>query len=307
MTSGTRQRVRGVIAAIPTPVGETGPDHQRLIALAKHLLETGCDGLNLLGTTGEATSFSVDERKAVMAAVAQAGLPLHRIMVGTGAAALADTVTLSRHAADLGFAGILLIPPFYYKRVEDVGLTTYVRRIADATAETAIPIYLYNYPALSGIVYSVQLVRGLVKQFGHRISGLKDSSGDMLYADEIASISETLDVFPSSEAHLLTARSGRFAGCISATVNITSQDCAKAFHMGDEEALSRATAARNIFYDLPLISAVKLLLSVIHRDRQLAYVVPPLTELSSQEAQTLLARFHELPRWKFGIFGQALT
>src|SRR2546430_1461016 len=67
-------RLHGVIAAIPTPVGSVGPDHARLISLARHLLSSGCDGLNVLGTTGEATSFSVEERMAVMSAVAQAKL-----------------------------------------------------------------------------------------------------------------------------------------------------------------------------------------------------------------------------------------
>src|SRR5882672_9321152 len=98
-------RLSGVIAAVATAVDEAGaPDAARSTKLARFLLDTGCDGLNVLGTTGEATSFSLEQRKAVMLTYKQAGLPMDRLMVGTGAAAAADAVALTRHAADLGFA-----------------------------------------------------------------------------------------------------------------------------------------------------------------------------------------------------------
>jgi 4-hydroxy-tetrahydrodipicolinate synthase len=104
----------GVIAAVATPVEPNGePDCARATKLARFLLDNGCNGLNVLGTTGEATSFSLAQRQRVMTAYRDAGLPLNRLMVGTGAAAVADAVALTRHAADLGFAGALVLPPFY--------------------------------------------------------------------------------------------------------------------------------------------------------------------------------------------------
>ena len=119
--------LHGVIAAIATAVDAKGePDCARSTALARFLLENGCDGLNVLGTTGEATSFSLDQRKRVMSAYAQSALPLDRMMVGTGAAASADAIALTKHAAELGFAGALVLPPFYYKGVHDDGLVAYI-------------------------------------------------------------------------------------------------------------------------------------------------------------------------------------
>ena len=109
----------------------------------------------MLGTTGEATSFSLDERKRVMNAYKDAGLPLDRLMVGTGAAAVADAVALTRHAAELGFAGALVLPPFYYKGVPDDGLVAYIDTIVKATAAKPIPIYLYHYPQQSGLHWHV--------------------------------------------------------------------------------------------------------------------------------------------------------
>ena len=189
----------GVIAAIATPIDADGaPDTARATRLARFLLDNGCDGLNVLGTTGEATSFSLDERRRVMSAYRDAGLPLGRLMVGAGAAAVADAVALTRHAAELGFAGALLLPPFYYKGVPDDGLVAYVETIVRATAEKPIPIYLYHFPQQSGLPWHVKLVRRLLGQFGDRIVGLKDSSGDMGYAREVAAIAKSFAVFPST-------------------------------------------------------------------------------------------------------------
>src|SRR5947207_2437015 len=138
----TSSKLQGVIAAIATAVDDKGaPDCARSTALARYLLANGCDGLNVLGTTGEATSFSLDQRMSVMSAYRDAGLPLDRLMVGTGAAALADAITLTQHAAGLGFGGALLLPPFYYKGVPDDGLVAYIEAIVSATAQRPIPLY----------------------------------------------------------------------------------------------------------------------------------------------------------------------
>ena len=140
-------------------------------------------------------------------------------MVGTGAAATADAVALTRHAAELGFAGALVLPPFYYKGVPDDGLAAYIDAIVKATADKPIPIYLYHFPAQSGLPWHVKLIARLLERITGRIVGLKDSSGDMAYAREAAGISKGFDVFPSTEACLIEARRGIFAGCISATAN----------------------------------------------------------------------------------------
>ena len=200
----------GVIAAIATPIGEDGaPDLKRAVKLARFLLDNGCDGLNVLGTTGEATSFARDEREAVMTAYQAEGLPLDRLMVGTGAAALSDAVALTRHAADLGFAGALVLPPFYYKGVPDDGLIAYIDTLVKATAQRPIPIYLYHFPAQSGLPWHIALVKRLLESYPNRIVGLKDSSGDMAYARAAAAVAPDFAVFPSTEAALIEARARR--------------------------------------------------------------------------------------------------
>jgi 4-hydroxy-tetrahydrodipicolinate synthase len=285
-------KLKGVIAAVATAVDPGGePDCARSTALARHLLDNGCDGLNVLGTTGEATSFSLDQRKRVMSAYRDAGLPLDRLMVGTGAAATADAVALTRHAAELGFAGALVLPPFYYKGVPDDGLVDYVDTIMQATAQKPIPIYLYHFPAQSGLHWTVPLIKRLLGRFGGRIVGLKDSSGDMAYARAAVAIAAGFKVFPSNEVALIEARNGAFAGCISATSNLNADLCARAFHSGDAAALEAAVTIRKLFDGKQLVPGVKALLAHIHRDPAWARVEPPLTPFAATDTAAVVAGY----------------
>ena len=284
--------LRGVIAAIATPVDASGePDIARATKLARFLLDNGCDGLNVLGTTGEATSFSRYERKMVMDAYKANGLPLERLMVGTGAAAVADAVALTRHAAELGFAGALVLPPFYYKGVPDDGLVAYIDALVKATADKPIPLYLYHYPAMSGLPWHVPLIKRLLESYPSRIVGLKDSSGDMAYARAAAAVAPDFAVFPSTEAVLLEARGGAFAGCISATANLNPDLCARAWRAGDAEALDAAVAIRKLFEGKPLVSGVKALLAHIHGDPVLARMKPPLAPLTAADRTAVTAGY----------------
>ena len=287
-----QKKLSGVIAAISTPIRDDGaPDLERATKLARFLLDNGCDGLNVLGTTGEATSFSLDERKSVMSAYKNAGLPMDRLMVGTGAAATSDAIALTRHAAELGFAGALVLPPFYYKGVPDDGLVAYIDAIVQATASKPVPLYLYHFPAQSGLPWHIDLIRRLLKNFSGKIVGLKDSSGDMAYARAAAAIDPNFAVFPSTEAALLEARSGAFAGCISATANLNADLCARAWHAGDAAALEAAVTIRKLFDGKPLVSGVKSLLAHIHGDAALARVKPPLAPFTAADRAAVNAGY----------------
>ena len=284
--------LRGVIAAVATAIAPSGePDCARATRLARFLLDHGCDGLNVLGTTGEATSFSCEQRQRVMTEYATAGLPVDRMMVGTGAAAVADAVALTRHAATLGFAGALILPPFYYKGAPDDGLVAYVEAIVAATEATPIPIYLYHFPGMSGLAWHVALIERLIARFGGRIVGLKDSSGDLAFARAAAAVAPGFKVFPSNEATLLEARDGAFAGCISATANLNADLCARAWRDGDAGALVAAVAIRRLFDGKPLVSGVKALLAHIHGDADWARVLPPLAAFSAADRAAAVAGY----------------
>lgn len=285
----TQQRLAGVIAAIPTPFDETGaPDPAAFVRLGADLLANGCDALNVLGTTGEATSLSVDERETIMRAAAS-GLPLERMMVGTGAASVSDAARLTRLAAELQFSGALILPPFYYKGVSEEGLLTYLAAIVAASAESALPLYLYHFPALSGVPWPREIVAAAMKRFPGRIVGLKDSSGDLDYARSIASLDASLAVFPSNEVVLSEARKGVFAGCISGSANVNADLCAKAW-AGDEDAQAKAVAIRKLFDGMNLVAGVKALLAAERHEPGLAATRPPLVAYDDATGRGLAMR-----------------
>ena len=290
------ERVKGVIAAIATAVDERHePDLARSLDLAQYLLANGCDGLNVLGTTGEGTSFSSLQRQRSMSGYKSAGLPLERCIVGTGAASLGEAIALTQHAAGLGFGGALLLPPFYYKGVANEGLAEYVSAVVAATTDQPIPIYLYHYPAMSALPWPIELIAELRRAHGARVAGLKDSSGDMAYARAAAEIDPDFDVFPSNEATLLEAREGRFAGCISATANLNADLCGRAWHAGDRAALDSAVTIRKLFEGKPLVAGVKALLAHIHGDPAWKRMMPPLTSFTAGE-QAAVAAGHDAAR-----------
>ena len=278
---------RGVVAAIATPITpERAPDVSRFLALARHLLAHGCDGLNVLGTTGEATSFSREQRATVMRAAA-VELDRSRLMVGTGAASLDDAAALTKLAGELGFGAALVLPPFYYKGVSEDGVFDYIAALVAASASAPSPIHLYNYPALSGVPYTPELVARLLAAFPTRVAGLKDSSGDLAYERLLAERHPGFAVFPANEATLIEGRGGRFAGCVSATANLNADLCARAWRNGDAAALETAMRIRRLFDGKPLVAGVKAGLAILRGDPALALPMPPLTAWSPAETAAL--------------------
>lgn len=285
-------RIRGVIAAVATPVDDRlEPDVRALVEHARWLLAHGCDGLNVLGTTGGFASFSVAQRVRVMEAFAASGLDLGAMMAGTGASAFADTVALTEAAVALGFGGALVIPPFYYKNVTEDGVFAYVANLIERTGSDGLRLYLYNFPALSGVPYTVPLVGRLLGAYPGIVAGLKDSSNDAAYAAALHEAFPQLDVFPSSEAVLAAARRSGYAGCISATVNLTAPLAGRVWNGADDSrtgALQRELGAiRAAIGSVPLIPAVHHLVGELRRENVWSRLNPPLHPLTAGERAAL--------------------
>ncbi|MBV8150470.1 MAG: dihydrodipicolinate synthase family protein [Candidatus Eremiobacteraeota bacterium] len=298
-----KRRPHGICAAILTPLdADDRPDAARFVARARTLLAEGCDALNVLGTTGEANSIALAERRRFIEAVAASGLPLERMMVGTGTPALHDTIELTRAVASAGFGGALILPPFYYKPLNDDDLLAYFGRVIEAVER--IPIYLYNFPQMSGIAYPVSFVGRLVAAHPGRVAGIKDSSGDLAYCRRLKDEVPGLDIFPSSEAYLLEARRQGYAGCISATVNVTSAASRRVWSgPEDEDAQTALTAMRVAIASVPLIPAVRFLTATVTGDPAWERMLPPLRPLDAEQRTRLLER---LEKTEFDVYPSSM-
>lgn len=290
----SHSQLRGVIAATATPVHDDfTPDCPRLVRHLGRLLDGGCDAVNLLGTTGEANSFSLRDRLEIMRAVKEAGLPLDRFMVGTGVCSLQETVTLTHAADDLGFAGALVLPPFFYPGIEPAALVAYVDALVERLAPQRISLYLYHIPQNTKVAWPVDVVSELARKHEAVLRGIKDSAGDLAYSRAVVVAAPGLDVFPSSEAALFEARKDGFAGCISATTNLTAADSQVAWrHQGEptgRDAVARASAQRGILGREALVSSVKAGLAVLYGEAQWARTCLPLLPRTAQQTQALAA------------------
>ena len=285
-------RLRGVVAAVATPLGpDFTVDFSKLTMHCRALLDDGCDGINLLGTTGEATAFSVEQRLAVMRGIVDAGLPMDRFMVGTGVCALDDTVRLTRAACELGFFGALVLPPFYYPDISAAGLVAYIDEIVARVGDERLALYLYHIPQNTGVPWPVEVVAELKAKHPRALVGLKDSAGDLAYARGVARAVVDFDVFPSSEAALGHATADGFAGCISATTNLTARHAQAAWAGQGTDAgraaVKKAGDLRAIVAGHPLIAAVKAALARRYDDDSWACVALPLVPLAADARSRL--------------------
>ena len=221
-TSPPTQRIRGVLAPVVTPFkADLAPDPERFIKQCLWLLSQNC-GLAPFGTTSEANSMSAKERLTLLDALIAAGTDPSRMMPGTGCCSITETVELTAHALKHGCAGVLMLPPFYYKDISEEGLYRYFSEVVQRVADAHLRIYLYHIPPVAIVGITPKLVERLLKAYPGAIAGMKDSSGDWnntkTFLDAFAGTA--FDVFVGSEAFLLANVRNGGAGTISATANV---------------------------------------------------------------------------------------
>jgi 4-hydroxy-tetrahydrodipicolinate synthase len=289
--------LNGVFAAVLTPLdADKAPDHAAMAAHCRWLLDHGCNGLGVLGTTGEANSFTVAERIAILEALARLGIPPHVLMPGTGCCALADTVALCRAAMDLGAPGVLVLPPFYYKNVSDDGLFAAFADIVEQVGDDRLRIYLYHFPQMSGVAIGPPLIERLLKAYPGAFAGMKDSSGDLSNMIQNARAFPGFAVFSGSDEFLLPVLRAGGAGCITAVGNIAAFLAAEvlaAFQRGDEKAAEaaqeRLSRVRRIVAAYPLTAALKEIIARHTGNDGWRRIRPPLSLLSPADAAALLS------------------
>jgi 4-hydroxy-tetrahydrodipicolinate synthase len=285
----------GVFAAVATPLDDhLAPDVGRLLGHGRRLLAHGCDGLAVLGTTGEANGFSVDERLRLLEALGASGIPGEKLLPGTGCCAVPDTIRLTKAALAIGAAGVLVLPPFYYKSVSDDGLFAAYAQVIEGVGDSRLRLYLYHFPQMAGVGLSEALIGRLLERYPGTVVGLKDSSGDLANMTRLAQAFPQLAVFSGSDELLLDLLAAGGAGCITAVCNIASPLAARVFQAhrrGDAEAAHapqvRLTAVRRAIQAYPQIAALKAALARITGDEGWLRLRPPLVALNRDEGDRL--------------------
>ena len=234
------QRIRGVLAPVVTPFkADLAPDSQRFIAHCKWLLSQNC-GLAVFGTNSEANSLSMEERAMLLDELVAAGVDPSRMMPGTGCCSIMETVKLTKQAVGNGCAGVLMLPPFYYKDVSEEGLYRYFSEVVQRVGDARLRIYLYHIPPVAVVGITPKLVERLLAAYPNAIAGMKDSSGDWnntkTFLDAFAG--RSFDVFVGSESFLLANMRNGGVGTISATANVNPAAIHKLYNSGSEPGLA---------------------------------------------------------------------
>ena len=287
---------RGVFSAALTPMdADLAPDHAAFVAHAERLLDQGCDGIAMLGTTGEANSFTVAERQALLEATVAGGIAPDRLLPGTGVVALPDTVALTRHALSLGVTTVVMLPPFYYKGVSEEGVFAAYSHVVERIGDARLRIVLYHIPPMSAVPIGFGVIERLRARYPGIFTGIKDSSGDLGNMQALVAAFPGLSVLAGADPLMLPLLKVGGAGCITATSNLVAADLAFVFrHHADparaadvEEAQARIVAARNRASRFPQIASLKLLLAERTGQPGWHRLRPPLLPLTQAEADAL--------------------
>src|SRR4030088_479030 len=295
-TSMSRNDLRGVLAPVVTPFrADLSPDRERFIAHCKWLLSQNC-GLAPFGTTSEANSLAAEERSTLLDALVAAGVDTSRMMPGTGCCSITETVKLPSQAGEHGCAGVLMLPPFYYKGVSEEGLYRYFSEVVQRVGDPRLRIYLYHIPPVAVVGITTGLVERLLKSYPNAIAGMKDSSGDWnntrIFLDAFPK--SGFDVFVGSESFLLANLRNGGAGTISATANVNPAAIHKLYaewkNADADDQQAKLDVIRDAFgKKYPMISALKQGIAIYANDPAWAKVRPPLVELTAEQAKTLAA------------------
>lgn len=302
--------VTGVYCAAATPVhADLSPNLPALTAHCRWLLGEGCDGIALLGTTGEANSFSSPERMAILEATLAAGIAPDRLMPGTGVANLPETIALTRHALSLGVTRVVMLPPFYYKPVSDEGLYAAYSRIIEGVGDARLQVILYHIPQVAGIAISHDLIARLRAAFPETVVGIKDSAGKIENMQAMIARFPGFSVLAGADPLLLPLMQEGGAGSITATSNLVARDLATVFRCANDpaqkdqvaRAQDRIIAWRNLSNSYVQIPAIKAMVAALHGDAGWVRTRPPLVALAGEELADLNTKLAALAAQGSGV------
>ncbi|NLS19438.1 dihydrodipicolinate synthase family protein [Rhizobium sp. P40RR-XXII] len=287
----------GLSAALATPFDTDGEIAiAGVIEQAKHCLANGCKSVTLFGTTGEGASIGMQERKQVLAAMIAADIAPEQIVMGVLVDAAEDAAAQAGQALAQGARNILLAPPSYFKNVSDDGLFKWFAAVFTMLGTHARDVIVYNIPSVTMVPLSISLVGRLRTAFPDIIVGVKDSSGDWSYTEELLKTHGDLIILIGDERHL--ARGVRLGGqgAISGMANLLPREVQAMAEKGIDDANVERFVEQLLNY--PIIPSIKAILARLTEDDSWLAVRPPLVPINRQDSDTLFAAFGALFRAK---------
>ena len=298
--------IKGLISPILTPFNEDLSINTDVYnEFAKYLLDNGCSGLAPFGTTGEALSIGNEERMNSLEGLISNGIDPNVLIPGTGLCNIPDTVMVSRHAMELGCHAVMVLPPFYYKDMNEDGIFNHYDELISRINHPDLKIYLYHIPQVAGVGLSIDLVSKLKATYPDIVEGIKDSSGDWDNTKALLSIDD-LVVYPGAELPVIDAIKLGAPGCISATANINSLDIGeviKLCHAGKwQEAESlhkKVKKVRLLFQEYAPIPAQKAILAVMTGNKLWNNLRPPFKSMENSKTKILASILEKEFEFKF--------
>ncbi|MDC6483421.1 dihydrodipicolinate synthase family protein [Candidatus Pelagibacter sp.] len=282
-------KIKGIYAASMSVLNDNlSLNIEKTIEHAEMAIDQGCHGAALFGSTGQAQLISISDKINLFNQLSKSKFRA-KYIIGTGLNSLNETINLMKVARSLGFQKFLIMPPAFYKYVDDDVINFYTKII-----ET-IPdceIVLYNFEKLCGYKFSLECVEKLVKKFPNQIIGVKDSSYNLF---EVLKI-DNFSVLPGSEAKLLNGLELGCSGIITATCNVTSALARKVyddfFNKKKQTVNEKLCDVRNAFEKYNLISGLHSCYS--KNDPIYKNVLPPLSILNSNDEKGLIDNLEKL-------------
>ena len=282
--------IRGIYAASMSIFKEDfSLNLDQTIKHAENLIDKGCHGVVILGSTGQAQLISVKEKMELIEHLSNSSQK-NNFIIGTGNNSLTETINIMKHSKENGFNLFLLMPPAYYQ-YGDEGAYIYYSKIIDKVPDCKI--ILYNFEKLCGYAFSIDVVEQLAKDFPIQIVGVKDSTYNLYEKLKINNFS----IFPGSETKLLKGLELGCNGIVSAGCNLTAPMARKVYDDFINKKLQtvneKLCAIRKAFDDTGnLISALHSFMAI--RNEKYRRLIPPLALLSKDKQKELLNKLKEL-------------
>ncbi|MFI5342961.1 MAG: dihydrodipicolinate synthase family protein [Chlamydiales bacterium] len=285
----------GIYAAALTPMH---PDlNCHFLELANHcrdLIQRGCKGVVLFGTTGEGPSFSIKERLEALEKVIEEGINPKTIILGNGGANIPETVELGLGALKSNCTTLLTAPPTFFKNVAEEGVIAFYREIIQRIAHPNLRIILYHFPAYTCVPITLKIIAALHSEFPDRVIGIKNSEGNLSFDKAVIDAFPGFKVFVGNESHIIEAVHYGASGSICGIANLYPELVCSLFEQGKRGNSVNPNELDMISQALrkyPFIAAMKALME---KKRGSAWHVlrPPLLPLNSSQISEELFQEH---------------